>query len=117
MRVALALVGLAVIGAGTFGYVTFFRGRDVQGGEARALVASGARLLDVRSPEEFGRGHLPGAVNIPVRELAGRVGEVGATVQEVVVYCRSGHRSAQAAAVLRQHGFTKVHDLGAMTAW
>jgi rhodanese-related sulfurtransferase len=42
---------------------------------------------------------------------------VGPTDGDVVVYCRSGHRSARAAELLRRHGFTRVHDLGPMTAW
>jgi rhodanese-related sulfurtransferase len=40
-------------------------------------VTAGARLLDVRSPEEYAGGHLPGAINIPVQELDRRLGEVG----------------------------------------
>jgi phage shock protein E len=107
-----ALAALAVVG-----YLVLGRGREIQGAEARKLVAAGARLLDVRSADEFGRGHLPGAVNVPVQELDRRYGEVGPTDGEVVVYCRTGHRSTRAAALLREHGFTKVHNLGAMTAW
>lgn len=115
MRVGLLLGALVVVA--TLGYLVFGRGRDIQGAEARMLVAAGARLIDVRSAEEFGRGHLPGAVNIPVQEIDRRLGEVGPTGGEVVVYCRSGHRSARATELLREHGFTKVHNLGPMTAW
>ena len=115
MRVGLALGALVVVAV--FGYLVFGPGRDIQGSEARKLVAAGARLIDVRSVEEFGRGHLPGAVNIPVQEIDQRLGEVGPTEGDVVVYCRSGHRSSRAAQVLREHGFTRVHNLGPMTAW
>jgi phage shock protein E len=76
-----------------------------------------ARLLDVRSSEEFGSGHLSGAVNIPVQDLDRHLADVGPPDGDIVVYCRSGHRSSRATALLRAHGFTKVHDLGPMTAW
>ena len=99
------------------GYQIFFRGRELQGPEARRLVAAGARLLDVRSADEFTEGHLPGAFNIPVQELERRFGEVGPTERDVIIYCRSGHRSSLATEVLRQHGYTRVHDLGPMRAW
>jgi phage shock protein E len=115
MRMGLIFGALVVFAVA--GYLVFGRGREIQGGEARKLVAAGARLLDVRSAEEFGRGHLPGALNIPVQELDRRLSELSPAERDVVVYCRSGRRSASAAQVLRAHGFTKVHDLGPMTAW
>jgi rhodanese-related sulfurtransferase len=84
--------------------------------EAKALVANGALLLDVRTREEFASGHVPGATNIPVQELGARLGELKPAKQTIVVYCRSGGRSASAASVLRQAGYT-VCDLGAMSNW
>jgi phage shock protein E len=85
--------------------------------DPHALVASGARLVDVRTREEFAAGHIAGAVNIPVDELATRLGELGARDHDVVVYCASGMRSASAARLLARAGFTSVHDLGPMSAW
>jgi phage shock protein E len=82
----------------------------------RQLVSFGALLLDVRTQAEFQDGHVTHALNIPVQELPARIREVGPTVRPVVVYCRSGGRSAQAAALLKQAGY-EVHDLGPMTAW
>jgi rhodanese-related sulfurtransferase len=115
MRWVLTAVTLIAVGAAL--YLFFGRGREIQGGEARKLVAAGARLLDVRSPDEYAGGHLPGAINIPVQELDRRLAEAGPRDGELILYCRSGHRSARAAAILREHGFTKVHNLGPMTAW
>jgi len=116
MRMAIGIGAVVVLlGAGV--YLVFGRGREIQGPDARKLVAAGARLLDVRSAEEFAGGHLPGAVNIPVQELDRRLAEVGPRDSELVLYCRSGHRSGRAAELLRQRGFTKVHNLGPMTAW
>lgn len=90
---------------------------DTSGRDAQRLVKDGALLLDVRTPGEFADRHLEGATNIPVQELAGRMGEVGAKDRVVVVYCRSGHRSSNAMAMLREAGYTRVHDLGAMSRW
>jgi len=74
-------------------------------------------LLDVRTPAEFAEAHVPGATNIPVQELAHRLVELGDRTRPVVVYCRSGARSATAAALLRQGGFGHVHDMGGMFNW
>jgi phage shock protein E len=84
---------------------------------ARALVAEGALLLDVRSAGEFANGHLVGARNIPVGELASRITELDDKLRPIVVYCASGMRSASAAAVLRRAGFSRVEDLGGMSRW
>lgn len=85
--------------------------------EAHALVKDGAVLIDVRSPEEFGSGHIDGARNIPVGEIGQRTAEVGDKDKPVVVYCRSGMRSSQAKSTLESAGFTQVHNLGGMSRW
>ena len=90
-------------------------GGHVDGARARALVAEGATLLDVRSVAEYESGHVDGAQNIPVQELEARMGEVPASAP-VVVYCQSGGRSAAAARMLRNAGHV-THDLGPMAAW
>ena len=82
----------------------------------RELVANGALLLDVRTPEEFRDRHLEGAVNIPVQELAARVSELGAKERAVVVYCRSGARSASAATLMKGAGY-EVLDIGGIGNW
>ena len=87
----------------------------VNGARARELVAGGAALVDVRSPAEFAGGHIDGAVNIPVGEIGQRLAEV--PDGPVVVYCRSGARSARAASTLVQGGREAVYDLGGMGAW
>jgi phage shock protein E len=115
-RSRLVMVGVLALLA-VAGYLSFARSPGRAGAGARALVAQGALLLDVRTPEEFNQQHLPGAVNVPVQELDRRWAEVGPRDRDVVVYCRSGRRSSSAAEILRAHGFTKVHDLGPMSAW
>ncbi len=84
-------------------------------GEARARVAAGAILLDVRTPGEFAEGHVEGALNIPVQELGARIRELPES-SAVVVYCRSGGRSASAAVILKARGH-EVLDIGPMSAW
>jgi len=111
----LILVVLVIIIA-TVLYMRFSAVR-VSGGDARNLVAGGATLLDVRSPQEFSAGHIDGAVSIPVQELAGRIAELGGKNGEIVVYCQSGSRSATAKRLLENNGFTNVHDMGGIGQW
>ncbi len=73
-------------------------------------------LVDVRTPEEYAGGHLANAVNIPLDQLGARLGEVP-TDMPVVLYCRSGNRSAQAAGILNGAGYTQVLDLGGIIDW
>ena len=84
---------------------------------AHAWVEAGALLLDVRSPEEFAASHIPGACNLPLPELEARFAELWPKQQPIVLYCRSGARSARAATLLRGAGFARIHDLGAMLNW
>lgn len=89
---------------------------NLESSHHRHLVAQGALLLDVRTHAEFREGHLPHALNLPVQELPARLHEVGPTSRPIVVYCRSGGRSAQAAQLLARAGYT-VKDIGPMHAW
>ena len=88
----------------------------VNGAQAREAVSHGAILLDVRTPMEHEAGTIPGSKNIAVQELAQRLGELDPN-QSYVVYCRSGGRSAAAAALLKQNGFVNVVDLGGIGNW
>ncbi|GAB3308381.1 MULTISPECIES: rhodanese-like domain-containing protein [Hymenobacter] len=79
---------------------------------AAGLRQPGAVLLDVRRPDEFALGHLPGAINIDVTspDFARRVAALD-QAQPTYVYCRSGARSATAATQLTKAGFTTVANL------
>ena len=85
---------------------------SVTAAELRAQLAAPAPplLLDVRSPLEYARRHLPGAVLLPLPELPARAAEVPRGVP-VVVYCQSGVRSAQAVALLQGLGYANVQSL------
>ena len=82
----------------------------VDGARAWDLVKSGATLVDVRTPEEFAGGSVPDATNIPVQVLNARMAEIPRG-NPVVVFCRSGGRSANAASSLRSAGY-EVYDAG-----
>lgn len=73
-------------------------------------------LIDVRTAGEYSSGHIAGSVNIPVEELSQRLSEVPSD-KDIVVYCRSGNRSAQASDILANNGFDDIYDLGGIIAW
>lgn len=74
-------------------------------------------LVDVRTPEEFASGHIEGAVNIPVDVLNQYISQLP-TDQPIVVYCRSGNRSATAVDILENAGLTNVYDIqGGTNSW
>ncbi|MBI3396617.1 MAG: rhodanese-like domain-containing protein [Spirochaetia bacterium] len=75
-------------------------------------IQSGALVLDVRTPGEYSGGHYNGAKNIPVDDLAGRLKDVGEKQKSIVVYCRSGARSARAKSILEAAGYTDVTNAG-----
>jgi len=76
-------------------------------------------ILDVRTPEEFAAGHVPGAINIPYTHLPARVSELpDAGDKEIVLYCATGVRAERAAQRIREHGYTRLLHLdGDMKAW
>lgn len=85
--------------------------------EHQAKHADHLFVLDVRSPEEFREGHVPGAVNVPYDQIAARIAEVPKD-KDVVLYCRSGRRAGIAADVLAANGYTRLSHLeGDMPAW
>ena len=80
-----------------------------------APATSDLILIDVRDVEEFAAGHLPNATNIPFNDgtLAGQIPTLDPNVA-YGVYCRSGNRSGQAVALMKEAGFTNVVDLGGL---
>lgn len=85
----------------------------------RIAGGSAPLILDVRTPEEFAAGHLPGALNLPYDELAQRLSEIpAARTDEIVVHCQSGRRAGMAEAILVEAGYSKLRDLeGHFQAW
>ena len=92
------------------------RPHHVEPERAKAMVAAGARLVDVRTADEFASGHLPGAINLPLTELSYRQHELGPRDHPLVVYGDSS-RSRNAVKALTQWGFTDVVELGSIDNW
>lgn len=84
--------------------------------EARRRQAAGIPILDVREPDEYREGHVPGAPLIPVGDLVERSDEVS-TDSQLLVICRSGARSRSAAEHLRALGIDAVNIAGGTLAW
>ena len=99
------------------GIFDFFKQPDINQGVQEYKNAAGAVLLDVRTPQEYREGHIPGSQNVPLQQLD-KVEEVTENKDTVLyVYCRSGARSRQAVSLLRAMGYTNVHNIGGIAAY
>lgn len=75
-------------------------------------------VLDVRTQEEFANGHIPGALLLPYDEIELKAAEIlPEKNKDIIVYCRSGRRSAIAKNSLEALGYTSVRDFGGMNRW
>ncbi len=88
---------------------------DEVGIDAVESAPPNAMILDVREPEEFARGHVPKAVNLPQADLATRLGELPRD-RPIMTICQSGMRSLRSAQFLRQQGFEQVVSVAGGTA-
>ena len=99
------------------GIFDFFKQPDINQGVLEYKNAAGAVLLDVRTPQEYREGHIPGSQNVPLQQLD-KVEEVTENKDTVLyVYWRSGARSRQAVSLLKQMGYTNVHNIGGIAAY
>jgi rhodanese-related sulfurtransferase len=90
------------------------RAGSVDAAMVQQKIQAGALVVDVRTPGEFAAGAYPGATNIPLDQIAKRLADFGDRKRAVVVYCRSGNRSAQAKIILEKNGFSSVSNGGAL---
>ena len=74
------------------------------------VFAAGAVVVDVRTPGEFAQGHVPGAINLPVEEVARWADRIPKD-RPVYLYCRSGNRSRKAAEYLARKGYTNLYNV------
>jgi phage shock protein E len=81
-----------------------------------AATPDGLTLVDVRTPDEYASGHIPGAVNIPVDQIADNPPAADKQAL-IVVYCRSGSRSRAARNALLEKGYTDVVNFGGVGNW
>jgi rhodanese-related sulfurtransferase len=93
--------------------------RPISAADAKVILGGeDAVLLDVRTQEEFDAGHIEGAMLLPHDELSQRADELPADKDTtIIVYCRTGRRSAIAAETLMSLGYTNVYDLGGIESW
>ncbi|MDD2441605.1 MAG: rhodanese-like domain-containing protein [Eubacteriales bacterium] len=92
----------------------------VDADEALAILDNkpDALLIDVRTEAEFKSGHIEGALLLPIDQLQAKLSELPKDkATPLVVYCRSGNRSATAAQILLQAGYSQVYDLGGIIDW
>ena len=75
-------------------------------------------ILDVRRPDEFAEGHIPGAINVPNEEIGtAEIAELPNKSQLILVYCRSGRRSKEASEKLVKLGYTNIVEFGGINDW
>ena len=88
-------------------------GSKVASSIVKQKLEAGASVIDVRTPDEFRDGAYPGAKNIPLSDLARRMGEIPKD-KPVVLYCASGARSSSAARAMKQAGYADVVNAGGL---
>ena len=94
--------------------------KQISQDEAKEMMLrpDGHVILDVRRQDEFDAGHIPGAILIPNESIGtDKPAELPDPDQIILVYCRSGNRSAQAAQKLADLGYTNVFDFGGIMTW
>ena len=89
---------------------------EITADELADRIAAGEPLFDVRRPDEYESGHVPGAVLIPLDEVPDRVEEFPSD-REFLVICRSGARSMRACETLAAHGIEGINVSGGTLAW
>jgi len=92
-------------------------GPDLEQGLREYEAAPGALLLDVRSPEEYRQGHIPGSRNMPLQSIAAGEGLPEDPEVPIFVYCHSGARSRRAAAFLQKIGYSRVKNIGGLAGY
>lgn len=99
------------------GFFDFLKGPDIGEGVREYNATPGAVLLDVRTPEEYREGHIPGSKNVPLQSIDKVTVMINNKATPIFVHCLSGARSRQAAAILQQMGYTNVKNIGGISAY
>ena len=99
------------------GIFDFWKQPDINKGLEEFKAATGAVLVDVRTPEEYQGGHIPGSKNVPLQQLD-KIATIAENKDTVLyVYCHSGARSRQAAALLQHMGYRHINNIGGIAAY
>ena len=99
------------------GFFDFLKGTDINQGVKEYRATDGAVLLDVRTPDEYRQGHIPGSKNVPLQSIGKVADMIDNKAAPIFVHCLSGARSRQAAAVLQQMGYSDVKNIGGISAY
>lgn len=115
----LALTGCGGAGGGSAVSAAAGEYHKISPREAKErMEAGGATVVDVRTAEEYGESHIPGAVLVPLDTIGSqRLAALPDTGAELLVYCRSGVRSKAAAEQLAALGYQQVYDFGGIIDW
>lgn len=98
-------------------FFSFLKQPDIDQKVNEYKSVPGAVLLDVRTPQEYREGHIPGSVNLPLQALDNAEEIIENKDIPIYVYCHSGSRSRQAAALLSAMGYTNVQNIGGIAAY
>lgn len=115
MKLTAIIIGvLTIMGIGFFVVNGGGNSSGTNNNSNQASIPQNAVIYDVRTPQEFADSHASGAVNLPLQNIQQGAAPNVAKDSPVYVYCRSGSRSAQAATILKNSGFTNVVDMGGL---
>ena len=98
------------------GFFDLFRQPDINQGVEEYRAVPQAILLDVRTPEEYRGGHVPGSRNLPLQQIEKITSVAEKKETPLFVYCQSGARSRQAVSLLQRMGYENVNNIGGMAA-
>lgn len=98
-------------------FLDFFKRPDIDKGVAEYSTVAGAVLLDVRTPDEYREGHIPGSKNISLQTIEKAKSAIKDLATPLYVYCYSGSRSSQATAMLKRMGYTNVKNIGGIAGY
>ncbi|MBQ9196213.1 MAG: rhodanese-like domain-containing protein [Clostridia bacterium] len=85
---------------------------DINQGVARYRAAQGAVLIDLRDPEDYAEGHIPGAISMQPQTVREQIAAVAGHDTPIFLYCYGGMRSYQAEALLQARGYARVESIG-----
>ena len=93
------------------------KGADINEGLKAYKAAKGAMLIDVRDANEYGLGHIPGAVNMPLSAIDAKSAEIKDKNTPIFLYCVSGARAGNAMSILKSKGFKNVTNIGGINSY
>ena len=98
-------------------FFDFLKGPDINQGVKEYSTTDSAVLLDVRTPDEYRQGHIPGSKNVPLQSIDKVAGMIDNKATPIFVHCLSGARSRQAVSELRRMGYSQVTNLGGINSY